>query len=379
MGEDLKRGDYLSQIKNGKKLVVLSEFGLELADQLSLYRKLQPFIESHSWRLPLIFTGLYLRERRGESGGDTSDKKVSRFFARATLEIIGKIYGLPEDGGNRGQQELTKRNMEELLVALAFQVLAFDSEALQRIIRELLDQLSKAIAKEKRKRFVDGLTLNRYVDVLGKEIGGNKDLTSLRTFYQDLVQRANFGRTPLATSHLKLSCDYLIEKMGHVLENRGSLLFYVDKLGYVSKYAESRDLFTSNYRWALGNGKGISNLDLFWTTGLVGIFLLRDVLATISLEHEPPQENPLIQIGSFFQKDIDTWANLLVGDIGCTFGLSPFSILDDRKREKGIKLQSAEGQWISPYLAECFYDEENERINYRIPEVKEITEKEHIE
>ena len=130
-----------------KKVIVLSEFGLELADKVSLYRKLKPFIESHSWRLPLIYTGLYLQGQREEFNEDTSLQEVSRFFARATLEIIGKIYGFFENTANYTKYDLTRKNIEELQVALAFQVLAFDREILQRAVSELQDKLSSLIEK----------------------------------------------------------------------------------------------------------------------------------------------------------------------------------------------------------------------------------------
>lgn len=377
MGEELERDKYIERARDrdSKKIVVLSEFGLELADEDSLYRKLQPFIESHSWRLPLIFTGLYLRgQGKTSEGEDSNDKEVSRFFARATLGIIGGIYESSKNTISASQQVLTRKDIDELLIALAFQVLAFDSKSLRKTIREVQDNLTSTITRERRERLVDGLTLERYLDFLSGGLKGNRDLDPLRAFFQDLVQKASFGRVPLSTSHLVKSCELLIERISYSLENPATSLYYVDKLPYISKYAESRGLFTSGkerdrrkYRWAYGKGEGITSLSLFWTACLIGVFLLREVLSATSFESKSPEENPLLQIGTFFQKGIEAWANLLVGDIGCTFGINPFTIPDDRERVQGIKLKSVEGKWISPYDAECFYDHENDRISYRIP------------
>jgi hypothetical protein len=381
LGEDWERGKYIERVRDqdSRKIVVLSEFGLELADENSLYRTLQPFIVSHSWRLPLIFTGLYLwRQEKASQEEDSNVSEAACFFARATLEIIGRLCEPSKNTVSASQLALTRKDIDELLIALVYQVLAFDDEGLRKTIRELHCKLSSTIVKEKEDRFIDGWLLDRYLRFLDKELKGNEDLDPLRTFFKDMVYRADFAQVTLPIDHLVASCESLIEKTSRNLENFASALYYIDKLAYISKYAESRGLFTSGeecdsrkYRWAYGEGNGIKDLGLFWVVGLVGVFLLREALQTISSRAKPLSEHPLIQIGAFFQEDIKAWANLIVGDIGCTFGINPFTIPDDRKRVPGIKLKSFEGKWISPYSAECFYDAENEQISYRAPKADE--------
>jgi len=213
---------------------------------------------------------------------------------------------------------------------------------------------------------------------LEKKLVGQTALDLLRAFFQNLVQ-TGFAQVPLPADHLVKSrellvesCELLLERMGRNLENFASALYYVDKLAYISKYAESRGI--KRYRWAYGKGPGIPDLNLFWTAGLIGVFLLHEALRAASLEPQPAKENPLLRIGVFFQKDAGEWANLLVGDIGCTFSIDPFTTPGERERAHGIKLKSVEGAWISPYDAECFYDGDNERISYRSPKADERTE-----
>ena len=83
----------------------------------------------------------------------------------------------------------------------------------------------------------------------------------------------------------------------------------------------------------------------------------------------------MIQIGDFFKKDAEPWANLLIGDIGCTFGLDPMSTSEKKECQKGIWLKSHEGDWISPYTAISFYDDENNQICYKTPKSKNQKDK----
>ena len=363
----------LEETRGSGKIVVLSEFGLELADENSLYHKLQPFIESHSWRLPLIFTGLYLQ--RQSDGEDLSDdKEGSRFFARATLEILERACKSSPNSISAHQEALTRKEVDELLVALAFQVLAFSSPGLREMVKELQDELADLIGKEKGKRLIDTLPLEKYIRLLdGKELENEIALDPLRKFYQVLVQESCFAQVPLPKDRLIKSCELLIERISRNLEDFTSALWYMDKLSYISKYAESRGI--REYRWAYGTGTSIKDLSLFWSTCLTGVFVLRETLEVASFEHQPAKENPLLQIAAFFQKDAVPWANLLVGDIGCTFGIDPFTAPDDRRRAKGIRIKSADGDWISPHDAECFYDNRSMRISYRAPQANTPDEK----
>jgi hypothetical protein len=380
-GEELSRD--AKRTVGDKKVVVLSEFGLELADDDLLYRKLQPFIESHSWRLPLIFTGLYLREQGISSPiMDGEEKDVSRFFARASLAILEKVSQASHGSLVPSQQVPTGNNLDELVVSLAFAVLAFDSEGLRAIVRGLYDKLAARITSTRMDRCLDGLGSQIYLDLVRCELNGKKSLYPLRAFARALVERAAFGRAPIPTGRLVESCDCLIERVGGNLENIGHTLYYVDKLRYIAEYSESRGLFAPgtqrkrrSYRWAYGRGDHITSLGCFWTACLIGVVLLRDDLTTAPQDSRPPGDNPLIEIGSFFRKGTESWANLLVGDIGCTFGLDPFSRPHDEERIQGIRLMSSHGEWISPYAAECFYDQQDERITYRAPQAAETVEK----
>lgn len=369
----------VKEARENKKIVVLSEFGLELADEGSLYRKLQPFIESHFWRLPLIFAEIYLKEQQGDSVKKcvSDNKREASFFARATLAILDRIYETLEGIERISQQMLTRKEKDELLVAFGFQVLALENGDFQRTVSELQSELDKLIRKQKEDGILDGLPLKDYLDFLEKNLHNNPNIRPLQEFFKELVQKASFNRGSLSFEHLVKSCEFLLEEISHNLEDVLSVLFYLDKLDYISKYAESRGLTEKKYRWAFGKGEGIKDLNFFWTACLIGIFLLRKALQAVSAtaakagsstKFKSTEEYLLLQIGDFFRKDAEVWANLLIGDIGCTFGIDPFETSDSKERREGIWLKSAQGEWISPYDAECFYDKDNERISYRPPD-----------
>ena len=360
----------VKEAKEREKIVVLSEFGLELADEDSFYQKLRPFIESHFWRLPLIFATLYLKNT-GENEHFQTDKEGSRFFARATLASLEKIYEPSEQEGGISQPGLTYKEKEEFLLAFGFQILALYNQRILKIAEHLQTTLTKSIENDRKNKLIDSWSTEEYLTFLRKELPVNSDIAPLRLFFDNLVERANFTQHTLPFERLIECCSLLIRSIGDDLESPIRALYYVDKLTYISKYAESKGI--TQCRRVYSNSGGITDLNTFWTTGLIGAFLLREALQkaskeTESSDSEPTEECLLLQIGEFFQEDALPWANLLVGDIGCTFSFDPFKSSDSQEREDGIKLKSAQGDWISPYDARGFYDAESKCINYHTPD-----------
>jgi hypothetical protein len=360
----------MSKQATGKGIVVLSEFGLELADEYQLYRNLQPFIESHFWRLPIFFANLYLKQIN-----KVTDKKeemdYSHFFARATLAILERFYNPSASMIGVSHQELTKTEKEELLVAFTFQILIIcsgedNNDAFRSKVCELYNKINKCIVNVKRTELRD-IHGEDLFDLLN-----NFHFDALEEAYSDMIDKADFTDILLPKEHLIKSCQLLIENICLNLENLGSTLYYVDKLSYISKYAESRDVSgfkdgrdTMKYRWIYGKSQGIPGLELFWTTCLVGVFLLEKELDKYEPKLRKNYQDPLlIKIRDYFQKDADPWANLIIGSIGCTFGIDPLVVGEYNGREKGIKLKSLDGKWISPENAKCKYNHESERICY---------------
>ena len=353
---------------NEKTIFVLSEFGLELAGEHRLYCKLKPFIESHFWRLPLILTGLYLQEKKeAEEKKVTINEKVSRFFASGTFAIL--------------ETTPTKEKKDELLLALGFQILECDDKEFPTTVEELKTELDTFISQ---KHITGGLapfeqteelpSIEQYEHLLKNFLPNKSTIEKLQTFFTVFVQRAKFPQPPLSFDKLLKTCNRLMEEIIHNLEDPFRIIYYQNKLEYISNYADARGL--TGYNWVLSPDGKIKDWKVFWSACLIGICVLREVLRahlpvdreTVSPKSSVVEENLLVRIGNFFQQKIIEDDKLLVGDIGCTFAIEPFEPPEKIRRMSGIWLKSAENKWISPYDAEFFYDEENDRISYRSPQ-----------
>ena len=357
-----------SKKNGGKRIVVLSEFGLELANMATLYRMLQPTIESYSWRLPLLFVRTYLKQQADPNANTTSTTSAC-FFARSTLEFLDHIYEYKYPDSFRSPV-ITRSILEELLVAFTLQILAFSDNEFRATIKELTLDIAAFISEKKERRFLDRIPLEDYFHKLDQHaLLEDNSLAQLQTFYVDMLGAAVFSHPIPQGERLEKACDILAQMAVRNFETPSNGIFFVQKLGYVGAYAQHCGI--EGYQWAYDYqpGKGVK-LDLFWVSCLVGIYLLR---SNLSLAPSPPateDEYPLIQIGRFFQQSAGDWANIIVGDIGCTFGLSPFKINQagqrvQRIRLKGINQNTQKEDWISPYIAESVFEEETSRIIYR--------------
>lgn len=358
-------------------VVVLSEFGLELAEPPQLYATLRPFIASHSWRLPLIYAQL-----RGNTTLDETTKNgsVAKFFAKGTLDTIGHVCSPFDQPSNMPSQNTGEA--EELLLSIGFLVLSRTGSGLEPAIKRFVQKFSRTLDTTKSKRLEDGISYDSFKKMLRTYLVNEASYEEVRAFFARLIADADFGKTPFPIEHLLRCCRELLLLTHGNLEHADRLLYFADRLWYVSEYAESRALFpgissagcaeanTSEvYKWAYRKGAPTETAVRFWAVCAAGALALEDELERHTFENHPDSTgHMLLAARAMFEPLTRDWCNLLIGDIGCTFGLSPFSLPDNTARQDGLKLRSAAGNWISPYDAECFYDEAKGGFNYRTPE-----------
>lgn len=358
--------------------ILLSEFGLELADSETLYRKLRPFLVSYSWRLPLIYSGLYERERQAATKGrPVGTIGPARFFARGTLEMLARAAqaGAPDNGP--AQSISSASQLDKLIVALGFQTIAFGKGGLLKAADELTEALSVELKQDIDRERLDGWESDDYFPKLADHLRGSNAIKPLRRKYRDMVGMAAFGNASMSCERLVQGCDVLFGLACRNFENPASPIRHADNLGYVQRFAQSRKLPRSarvpgrtrrkGLEWPWNLEEQIESLGLFWMACMIGLFALREaVKSTSGVKGQAlDEENTLLSVGRVFRKEVNPWASLLVGDIGCTFGLDPFSTLEEGRRQEGIWLRSNDGQWISPHDAEDYYDPVNDRISYR--------------
>jgi ribonuclease BN (tRNA processing enzyme) len=371
---------FISEKKNDRKVVVLSEFGLEMADDDTLYHKLQPFIESHSWRLPLIYAHLYLEQNNSVSNGPLVSNSGSHIFARAILDLLEKINFNGKESTSK--TTVNRKEADEILLALALQFIAieFTNDDFPNFIIELTESILRFIAKEKKEKLVDRLPVEAYISYLRKNLDKCDCLSHVIDFVQIMVDSANFGINQISSNSRRESFNQLIYRLGDNLENPGNILYYIDKLPYIFKFGISKGIpLYENSRkrtqdfYSLDNNGGLQGLEYLWVGCMVGIYLLQETLASSFMRKQgESSEHLLIKIGSFFQDGNDNWANVLIGDIGCTFGINPPNDRNDTERKHGVFIQSPNGQWVIPSKVKCIFDNENNRILYDLTPDNEI-------
>lgn len=244
-----------------------------------LYRELQRFVESHLWRSPLIYGGLYIRQ--------TGPAIVSTFFASKTLEAIEEVC---ERGTERSEEALmTRKRLDQLLVAMTFLVLAFDGAPLRARVRAVEQDIARKV-RHIRKRFVDKVPLSDYLAIVEQRFRGDEGfIQPFGTFFDDLIRRARLDEDPSfkqRATKLKECVELLIEEAGRRIEKPDRVFSCADSLDSISRYAESlfdvggevRERFFNKYKWAYPRGQTFDNLNAFWTACMIGLFAFGQAL-----------------------------------------------------------------------------------------------------
>jgi len=252
--------------------------------------ELQHSVELYPWRSPLIYASHYITQ-----GGSPT----STFFASKTLEAIEQVC---TRGTRRGEAtlvvnqivneseelRLARKQLDELLVAIAFIVFTFDGTAF-RVMAKGLDQGFAKKVQLIRKRFIDQVPLADYLAVLNREFRKNeKTIEPLSKFFDELIKNAaagqSFSLTQRATG-LRICIKGLIEEAGRRIEKPDRIFYSAESLDIISEYAESlfdvdaeKEKFFRKYKWAYPRGKSFNNLNIFWAICMIGLFAIEQAL-----------------------------------------------------------------------------------------------------
>jgi len=242
-----------------------------------LYQELQRLVESHPWRSPLIYGGLYIRQ--------AGSAAVSAFFARKTLEAIEEVCG--QRTAKSEEALMIRKQLDQLLVAMAFLVFAFDGVALRAKVRAIERGIAKKIERI-RERFVDKVPLNDYLAVLKRQFREDKVIQPLDTFFDEMIRSAGLDEEPSfeqRAARLKECVERLIEETGRKVEKPDRVFSCADSLDSISRYAEALfdvgeggERFFNKYQWAYPRGRSFNNLNAFWTTCMMGLFAFGQAL-----------------------------------------------------------------------------------------------------
>lgn len=258
--------DFYSEIERIQKR-------LKSVDNDQLYRELQQFVELDLWRSPLIYGGLYIRQ--------AGSAAVSAFFARKTLEAIEEVC---ERGTEKSEEaRMARKQLDQLLVAMTFLVLAFNNTALRAAIRGVEQDIARKMRRI-REHFVDKVPLNDYLVVLEQQLQENEEFVrSLGTFFDELLRSAGLEKAPSfeqRAAKLKECVELLIGEAGRKIEKPDRIFSCADSLDSIARYAESLfdvgeeggERFFNKYKWAYPRGRSFNNLNAFWTACMIGLF-----------------------------------------------------------------------------------------------------------
>jgi len=308
-------------------------------DQDQLYQALQRSVKAHPWRSPLIY-GLYARQ--------IGSADVAAFFARKTLEAIEAVC---EQGINKGGKTLKKPGMElldrllapilrvlkhitarrmpeeelqfrrkrldQLLVAMTFLILAFDSTQLRAVIESVDQDIAKELRRIKA-RFIDTVPLRDYLAILERQFQKSEEVIQpLSMLFDELIRSANLEETSSfeqRVANLRKCVETLVEEAGRRIEKPDRIFSYADSLDIISRYAESlfdigengKGRFFSKYKWAYPRGRSFDNLNRFWIACMIGLFSFDQALdRSVALAHEQAEAKATsIQDGS--EKSLST-------------------------------------------------------------------------
>lgn len=267
-----------SEIEKIQKLV---ESGNE--DQVN--QELEKYILLDQWQSPLIYGYLYIKQK--------GTLPVAAFFAKNIIEFIENNCESKEKcnktisiAGRVASKKfaLIRQQTNQFLVATTFSVFLFD----KRILREAIETIQKIIAKKIRqikKHFIDNVPLADYASILKIHYQKNAiAFVELNSFFDELIKDAGLyeaSEIEMRTANLKKCLELLIEEVGRKIEKPDRIFSIADSLDIISKYAES--LFDSNcaegekffnkYNWAYPRGRSFCDLNAFWTTCMVGLYL----------------------------------------------------------------------------------------------------------
>ena len=344
-----------------KKVVVLSEFGLELGTYKQILEQLSPYVEISSWRLPLIFAKHYVeREQRDyKTHLDVFAGMCFSLFERSVGEgppnmerhLVGVVAGIVNYF--MGGQVNEKRNfsadvvtrIEHMQNDLGFLGEEDFATVLRKADQTLLEDLDS---------FFDGLL--RHIVFSRKKTG--KSAEQDRRGGEAVKTMASF-----ATQLLIYTAQHLKRELHKFI--------YMPLLGRQERFERSLGLVGQQQRpyWWRGDR---FNYKHFLGAAVIGCLRLLErsqgfdanlvSIAPEDFEEDTPG-NTLVQIGQLFQKGNEDWCVLLTGDMGTKFRLCK----DAKRIEIGVTQpdQASEECWKDPVNVEMFYNSEAARILYR--------------
>lgn len=260
----------------------------ENVDQVN--QELEKIILLNPWQSPLIYGYLSIKHQRKTPS--------SAFFARNFVAVIENFFESKEKcsqtipiAGCVADKEfaLIRQQTNQFLVAVTYLIFLFDKKILREVVEVIQKIISKKV-KQTKKHFIDKVPLTDYTSILNIHYQKNEiAFVELNSFFSELIKDSGVDEVKepeVRIKHLKKCLEFLIEEVGRQIEKPDRIFAIADSLDIITKFAEllfdhkctEGEKFFNKYRWAYPRGRSFDDLNTFWTTCMVGLYLFIEAL-----------------------------------------------------------------------------------------------------
>jgi hypothetical protein len=240
-------------------------------------------------------------------------------------------------------------------------------------IKHLSGILSKKVQKSHDEKYIDNIPLKAYFYEVNKVFKEKSSRSKLVEYFTLLLNVANFYLKPINLTELQEVNNHLITIMRENFADTFSVLYYLDIINYVIQFIEEKEIFcrkevdTIIKFFDMNDENEIESLKKLWLVGIYCTSLFNETISQFDeklLVRKRNYETNLIDISSFFEQNVPNGSNLILGDIGLTFGINPMSIIDTSERLTGIFILTDQGKWVSPEIITHIFSDRYNCIQY---------------
>lgn len=322
------------QGKIPKKVVVLSEFGLELATPRQIEDTLRPSVRSLSWRLPLILSSKLM--------GDMTFEQ--RMYASMTVDYLCSLDG-----------SCPKDLLDEAILALGLSVLsAIRNQDMKRELERFAKIVDEELVKTQEKAWALSFSFEKGNKIVSTEFSQlTSEVLKLISLISEVVlEKSRNGKC----KNFIGTCELLKYHLLNMISKRHLVLIIQPLWEPIIQYANSIHL-------GLSEAGPLHQIpfpkDRVLSAALLGLLSLRenygrarrdpDSLAPISIDH------PLLEVARIFQRTRNDWCKILIGEIGSRFSFDC---------DGNALVYTRDSAWASPWEVTMKYDMDKKTIAY---------------
>lgn len=348
--------DRIGQTDN-KKLIVISEFGLELGTVKDIVKIIQPYLESYAWRLPLIH---YLKKRAIIEDDEVEDSQIyvadiySKLSAQYAVGIRQQLF-TNKNFLAESASALILRNL--MIIGNRPEIWNYFEECATKITKDMDHEESVAGIQTldytliKKTINLDDVPVVNYLEQINKYS---------HDFIKDLCNNVpEFAEGIVDTAQEKMVFgigqvqEYLLTLLADAIE----MVFFTRVFEYVKNYCKSIGLDIDSL---LGqamypkSGAIVATLLTLNYSMENAVKYLKEIGTHQPIIQGNDNEDTILKISNMLQESNEDWCKIIIGDLNTCFLF---------KTPIKIKLHNME--WGDPLMAKVFYEPAESRFVYK--------------